>query len=410
MKKLAAWCPILLAFACSVAQGAEPKKYGFLGVGLGPVPPALADQLGLVKGEGVLVADVEKDSPADKAGFVENDVITKVEDQIILAEEQLRKLIGHTKPGMVLNVEVIRKTKRQVLTVTLGATGNPPLTGPALGRMHLVPGAHMGPLVERMFITRGPKGAVGEVMGNIKLRGPDGKMTTITLKGQRDFLKQLEELKKKNLIDPRTLERMKGILGELPPAQKPAAKNGAEAKLNKKVSFDFAEAPFTDVISFLSTLCKVNVVLDPELVKRAPAITLKLDNVAARDALHWICRLAKAEYALADDAVSLGEGAFVKKFQALTPLKAGDEKLRAILERPLSFEFHRTPLKEVVAFLTDLLKANVVVLGGAGKDEVISLRFQDVPAGRAFPYIGLLVGRATTIEKGSICFGEPAGK
>ena len=112
----------------AVHVAGDGRKYGFLGVGLGSMPEALSAHLALERGEGAVVTYVGKATPAGKAGLKKHDVIVKVDDQVILSHEQLRKLIGYTEPGVKVKIELIRKTKRQEITVTLGETAASPLT------------------------------------------------------------------------------------------------------------------------------------------------------------------------------------------------------------------------------------------------------------------------------------------
>jgi len=112
---------------------AEPdgRKYGRLGVTVEDMPPVVAAQLGLLRGEGVAVVSVEDGSPADKAGLQKHDIIVKVDDQFILAAEQFRKLIAYTEPGTRTQIGLIRRTKGQTAPVTLGETTVPPTSGGA---------------------------------------------------------------------------------------------------------------------------------------------------------------------------------------------------------------------------------------------------------------------------------------
>jgi membrane-associated protease RseP (regulator of RpoE activity) len=111
----------------AVPIAGDGRKYGFLGVGLAPMPEALSAHLGLERGEGAVVTYVGKNTPAEKAGIEKYDVIVKIDDQVILSDEQLRKLIGYTEPGVKVKVELIRKAKRQEITTTLGETTASPL-------------------------------------------------------------------------------------------------------------------------------------------------------------------------------------------------------------------------------------------------------------------------------------------
>ncbi len=93
---------------------------GWLGVSIQTLTPELEKSLGLKVNEGALVADVVKDSPADKGGLKRGDVITgfngkKVEDSTIL-----RNMVAASAPGTRVELKVARDGKELPLTVTLG--------------------------------------------------------------------------------------------------------------------------------------------------------------------------------------------------------------------------------------------------------------------------------------------------
>ena len=93
---------------------------GWLGVSIQTLTPELEKSLGLKVNEGALVADVMKDSPADKGGLKRGDVITefngkKVEDSTIL-----RNMVAASAPGTTVELKVARDGKELPLTVTLG--------------------------------------------------------------------------------------------------------------------------------------------------------------------------------------------------------------------------------------------------------------------------------------------------
>lgn len=93
---------------------------GWLGVVIQDLTPALAEEFGLKKSEGALVAEVLKNSPADKAGLKQGDVIVKYNGKSIKNASELRTFVGLTRPGTRVNLEVIREGKPLVLKVTIG--------------------------------------------------------------------------------------------------------------------------------------------------------------------------------------------------------------------------------------------------------------------------------------------------
>jgi major membrane immunogen (membrane-anchored lipoprotein) len=98
-------------------------KEGHLGLGVMSVPEVLHSQLPgvLPKGQGVLVEQVAKDSPAAKAGLQAHDILLNFGDQKLYAPEQLVKLVRHDKPGQVVAVDFLRGGKKMSCNITLDA-------------------------------------------------------------------------------------------------------------------------------------------------------------------------------------------------------------------------------------------------------------------------------------------------
>ncbi len=93
---------------------------GWLGVVIQDLTPALAEEFGLKKAEGALVAEVMKGSPAHRAGLKAGDVIVGYNGKPVKNSSELRTLVGLTHPGTAIDLEIIRNGKRQTLKVTIG--------------------------------------------------------------------------------------------------------------------------------------------------------------------------------------------------------------------------------------------------------------------------------------------------
>ncbi len=91
---------------------------GFLGVGTQDVTPALAESMELKTRSGALIADVQPDSPAAKAGLKTGDVITSVNGQPVEDSHRLSFTIGAVAPGTKLDLGVLRDGKSKTLSVT----------------------------------------------------------------------------------------------------------------------------------------------------------------------------------------------------------------------------------------------------------------------------------------------------
>ncbi|MEZ0386667.1 MAG: Do family serine endopeptidase, partial [Verrucomicrobium sp.] len=81
---------------------------GFLGIQMDPVDPSMADFLGLKDDEGVTVTRVVPDSPADKAGFEEGDVVVGANGEKVEEPSKLRLMVSAKRPGESVKFNVVR--------------------------------------------------------------------------------------------------------------------------------------------------------------------------------------------------------------------------------------------------------------------------------------------------------------
>src|SRR5437867_11724410 len=91
----------------------------FLGVETSQVPDVVSEQLGLVKGLGLVVEDVVPDSPAAAAGIQQNDILKMLNDQILIEPSQLRKLLQTFSDAAEVTLTILRKGQEQKVTVKL---------------------------------------------------------------------------------------------------------------------------------------------------------------------------------------------------------------------------------------------------------------------------------------------------
>ena len=93
---------------------------GRIGVVIQELTKEMAESFGLSKPEGALVAKVEKDSPADKGGVAEGDVILKFDGKAVSQSADLSRMVGSTHPGAQSTLQVWRDGKLKTFTVTVG--------------------------------------------------------------------------------------------------------------------------------------------------------------------------------------------------------------------------------------------------------------------------------------------------
>lgn len=92
---------------------------GWMGVAIQDITSKLAEYYGIEEEEGVLVAKVYKDHPADKAGLKEGDIIKEVEGESIKSSRDLSATIASHKVGKDVAVKVVRNGKVKKFNVTL---------------------------------------------------------------------------------------------------------------------------------------------------------------------------------------------------------------------------------------------------------------------------------------------------
>jgi serine protease Do len=91
-----------------------------MGVSIQNLTPELAKSLGIKETEGALVSGVEKDSPADKAGFKRGDLVISLAGKKVIDSTSLRNMVAATAPGTKIDVKIVREGKEQTITMTLG--------------------------------------------------------------------------------------------------------------------------------------------------------------------------------------------------------------------------------------------------------------------------------------------------
>lgn len=103
-----------------IIEGGAVKR-AYLGVLLQPVDKELSCALNLEKQEGVLISEVMKDSPAQKGGLLQGDIILAYNDKPVKSVTKLRNEIALMNPNTPLKLKILRNNKTLVLTISLGS-------------------------------------------------------------------------------------------------------------------------------------------------------------------------------------------------------------------------------------------------------------------------------------------------
>ncbi len=92
---------------------------GYMGVGIQPVDQDMAEAFGVGEPGGALVTSVEPESPADKAGLRQGDIIRKLNGETVEDPRVLSLKVAEQAPGSEAAVVVLRDGRERKLAVKL---------------------------------------------------------------------------------------------------------------------------------------------------------------------------------------------------------------------------------------------------------------------------------------------------
>lgn len=135
-------------------------RRGKLGVTTQDVTPEAADKLGLPVTEGAVVAQIERGSPAERAGLRPRDVVTAINGRRIRTSSELRNRVGLIPVGEEVELEVLRDGRPRAIRARVGelyqvtrVTGEtiPQLAGARVA--NVAPGMPMHGQIEAIVVT-----------------------------------------------------------------------------------------------------------------------------------------------------------------------------------------------------------------------------------------------------------------
>ena len=112
---------IPIGVAMDVADQLRDKgrvSRGWLGVLIQDVTLELAESFGMAKPQGALVAKVLDGSPAERAGFEVGDILLSFDEYSIERSSDLPPIVGRTRVGREVPVEILRNGESVILNVT----------------------------------------------------------------------------------------------------------------------------------------------------------------------------------------------------------------------------------------------------------------------------------------------------
>lgn len=98
---------------------------GYIGVEQQNITEELATAFNLPQKDGVIIAGIVKDGPADKAGLKVGDILLKLDGQKISDTTQMLNLIAAYAPGEKKSVELLRDGKNETLSIEIGVRPKP---------------------------------------------------------------------------------------------------------------------------------------------------------------------------------------------------------------------------------------------------------------------------------------------
>ena len=114
---------IPIDYAMDVAEQLRENGYvarGWLGVSIQEVTSELAEALGMEIPKGALVSQIIEDSPAEKSGLKEEDVILFFDGEEIFYSSDLPLTVGSIRPESKVNAMILRDGKKKTVQVTVG--------------------------------------------------------------------------------------------------------------------------------------------------------------------------------------------------------------------------------------------------------------------------------------------------
>jgi serine protease Do len=93
---------------------------GRIGVAIQEVSPELAKSFRMPEARGALVTQVEKGGPAQRAGVVVGDVITRFGGQDVASAEDLPRVVARAKPGTEVEVQLWRSGESRTVKLAVG--------------------------------------------------------------------------------------------------------------------------------------------------------------------------------------------------------------------------------------------------------------------------------------------------
>ncbi len=99
------------------------EAHGSIGISLIDITPELRSHFGAPKDAGAMIGEVEKDSPASRAGLEVADIVTSIDGERVSSARELARAVRRRDAGGTVRVELVRD--RALRTVQVGVEDRP---------------------------------------------------------------------------------------------------------------------------------------------------------------------------------------------------------------------------------------------------------------------------------------------
>ncbi len=174
---------------------------GWLGVYIQKITDDLAKSFELTETKGALISEVFADSPASKAGLKRGDIITHFDGHEVNEMNELPKIVAATPIGKEVMVKVLRKGKKQELTVVIAKMKNDDkkadVTAEDLGKQYGMSLQNITPKLSKHFALDSEDGLI---VTDVDPAGPAADANVqrgdIILEVNQEEVKNIADLKK----------------------------------------------------------------------------------------------------------------------------------------------------------------------------------------------------------------------
>jgi S1-C subfamily serine protease len=95
-------------------------RRAYMGIGPREITPEIARYFRLPIEEGIVVVQVTRNTPAQRAGILAEDFITAIDNQPVRTTADLNRILRARRPGDTIQVRIVRGSRTMTLPVTLG--------------------------------------------------------------------------------------------------------------------------------------------------------------------------------------------------------------------------------------------------------------------------------------------------